>query len=49
MEKKRRTFDIGFEKKVVDLYLEGRLVWKANEMSIGNSEGFMDIEGYKYG
>lgn len=29
MGKKKRTFDIGFKKKVVDLYLEGRLGRKA--------------------
>ncbi|MEC1072112.1 helix-turn-helix domain-containing protein [Priestia megaterium] len=29
MGKTKRTFDIGFKKKVVDLYLEGRLGCKA--------------------
>lgn len=35
MGEKRRTFDIGFKKKVVDLYLEGRLGCKAVEKEFG--------------
>jgi len=35
MGEKRRTFDIGFKKKVVDLYLKGRLGCKAVEKEFG--------------